>query len=244
MNQTFLKKFKRRVRYLRQPRYLKQALHPSYSFEELSSQGYVSQYGQDKWVAEILLPGKRGGVFVDIGAYDGISLSNTFYLEKNLGWTGLALEPMPAAFEKLRRNRTCVAVQGCAGDPIGRRRFRVVPPCAEMLSGLVDDYDDRHHARIKREISKSGAYSEEIEVDCYNINALLSENKFNHIDYLSIDTEGSELQILKSIDFEKIRISVIGVENNYNDPKIRKLLFKKGYLLHSKLACDDFFVCA
>ena len=67
-----------------------------------------SQYGQDVYLINSIFPDRINGYFVDVGAYDGITLSNTFILEKHLGWSGICIEPNPEAFEKLRANRSCI----------------------------------------------------------------------------------------------------------------------------------------
>src|SRR5579859_1429704 len=68
---------------------------------------YVSQYGQDA-IVDKLLGHMTAGVFVDVGAYDGVTLSNTYFLETTRGWTGVCFEPNPATFEQLRAKRSCV----------------------------------------------------------------------------------------------------------------------------------------
>src|SRR5207244_12639635 len=75
---------------------------------------YYSQHSQDRFIDNFLLHGKRDGVFVDVGAYDGIALSNTYYFEKELGWSGSFIEPNPVAFERLAQNRNCVSLN-CGG---------------------------------------------------------------------------------------------------------------------------------
>ena len=214
-------------------------LHPKFTPQELV--GYFSQYGQDKWVVETLLPNKRNGVFVDIGANDGVTLSNTYYLEKHLAWTGIAIEPIPAVFAKLAANRTCGVIEGCVGNPPGKRKFRSVTGYAEMLSGLSNEYDPRHEDRIRREVSAKGGDIQEIEVECFDFNTLLSDHGLKAVDYLTIDVEGGEWPIIKSIDFSRFDIRVIGVENNYHDGRVRDYLVQKGYRLHSVVG-DDFFV--
>ena len=77
----------------------------------------MSQLGQDILVDEYF-GGKRGGVFVDIGAYDGVTFSNTLMLERERGWTGVCIEPLPDVFAELRQNRGCVCVQACIGDRV------------------------------------------------------------------------------------------------------------------------------
>ncbi len=63
---------------------------------------FHSQVGQDRFLLENFFRGKRGGVFVDIGAYDGETFSNSLFFERTMGWTGLCVEPLPSAFEKLQ----------------------------------------------------------------------------------------------------------------------------------------------
>lgn len=234
------KRLKRAIENWRYRRDLERALKPNYSVGELRSAGYCSQAGQDKWVVETLLPTKSNAVFVDIGAHDGVSFSNTCALER-LGWTGLAVEPIPEVFEKLERNRRCSTLRGCIGDPPGKRRFRRVRGYAEMLSGLVEDYDPRHLARIARETETLGGEIEEIEVDCFNFHEALAARGIISVDYLSVDVEGAELAILQSIDFKRVDIDIIGVENNYNQSGVWRLLTREGFALHSLVGADEFY---
>ena len=180
-------------------------------------------------------------MFVDIGANDGICLSNTFYLEKNRGWTGIAVEPIPDVYARLTVNRKCLAVNGCIGAQSGKAKFQVVSGYAEMLSGLIDEYDPHHKQRIHDEISEHGGMCREIEADCFTFNELLDKHNIRHIDYLSIDTEGAEYSILRSIDFNHIDISVVGVENNYADSRFPIFMKKNGFRLHS-IVGDEFYV--
>jgi FkbM family methyltransferase len=211
-----------------------------YQLQELRAAGYCSQAGQDKWIINKLFPGKQKGTFVDIGANDGITFSNTFLLEK-MGWNGLAVEPIPSVYEELVKNRRCITINGCVAQKSGRELFRVITGYPQMLSGLVDEYHPRHIERINSELSSHGGECKDIEVDCYNINELLEDNRIFQVDYLSIDVEGAEYKILNSIDFDRIHISVIGVENNYSDPGFPKLLIRKGFEFHS-IVGDEFYL--
>lgn len=209
----------------------------------LREEGYFSQYGQDKWITEEMFPGKRDGVFVDIGAHDGVTCSNTLYLEKEHGWTGVAVEPIPHVYEQLRRNRSCVAVHGCVGARGGTTTFRVISGYAEMLSGVVDEYDPRHLERIERELREHGGRFTDIEVPCFTLQSLLESNGLTRIDYLTIDVEGSEHSILRDFDFDRFEIAVIDVENNYKDASLQRLLERHGFMLHSVVG-DQFYVSA
>lgn len=214
---------------------------PSFAKKQLHRKGYFSQYGQGKWVYENLTRGKRKGIFVDIGAYDGITLSNTYFMEQ-IEWSGLAIEPNPTAYQQLVINRSCRAINGCIAAQSGKQVFRQITGAAAMLSGLVEDYDARHLYRIESETNESGGAYTEIEVDCYTLNELLRAHAITKVDYLTIDVEGAELKILESIDFNEVEISIIGVENNYGDERIKQLLSKKGFDLHSTIDVDVFYV--
>lgn len=214
--------------------------HPADVQPMLSAQGYTSQCGQDKWVAEHLFSGLHGGVFVDIGAHDGLSFSNTWYLERELGWTGLAVEPIPRVFDLLCRNRRCRCIHACVGAREGLVPFRQITGYSEMLSGMLEAYDPRHLNRIEREIHEHGGIIQDVQARSVSLTRLLEDNGIGEIDYLSIDTEGAEYSILQTLDFERIRVRVIGVENNYRDYRIPELLLRHGFRFHS-IVGDEFY---
>src|SRR4051812_7676853 len=108
---------------------------------------YQSQCKQDKFVNEVIFNNKRNGVFVDIGANDGITFSNSYFFEKQLGWTGLCVEPLESTFQKLKAVRSCKLVNGCAASFNGEETFFAVDGYGEMLSGLKSKYDSRHLSR-------------------------------------------------------------------------------------------------
>jgi hypothetical protein len=110
-----------------------------------------------------------------------------------------------------------------------------------MLSGLYDNYDLKHLERIKNEQETYGGSTEFLEVQLYKLNDLLEKHNLFHVDYLTIDTEGNELDILKSIDFERFYIDVIDVESNYDDGPLLSFLTSKGYQKKKKLGCDYIF---
>lgn len=206
---------------------------------------YYSQIGQDKFVNENYFFNKKGGIFVDIGAHDGITFSNTYFFESELDWNGLCIEPIPEVFDQLKVNRCCNCIRGCITDFEGDGEFlRITSPFVntEMLSGLVNKYDPRHLGRVKQEIETHGGSYEIINVKCYLINNLLEEYRLNHIDFLSIDTEGGEFDIISNIDFSKYIIDVIAVEDNYNDPRFVEFLESKGYLFVGRNGWDLLFV--
>lgn len=205
---------------------------------------YYSQCGQDKFIDQRIFKKRKKRFFVDIGAHDGISYSNTYFFEKERGWKGICIEPHPERFKELVANRTAKCFNCCISDVDVKTEmaFLKVDGYPEMLSGLIDKYDKRHFARVLDEIKKHGGSYEIINVETRNFaEVLFGENQFV-IDLLSIDTEGNELDILKSIPFDEFRISVITVENNFNNDAIQKFLQGKGYRLVKQLGGDEIYV--
>jgi len=200
---------------------------------------YYSQIGQDKYLNERFFHNKKNGVFIDIGAYDGLTHSNTYFFEKELGWTGICFEPIPRLYEKLKHNRTCKCINACVANRPGPVDFLFVDGVPEMLSGMLQTYDVRQFERVKYEVAHDGGTYYAIKVPAVTLNEVLAEACITYVDFLSLDTEGSELMILQSINFDKITIYAISVENNFEDPKIRMLLESKGFRHVTRLAKQD-----
>ena len=203
---------------------------------------YKSQVGQDKYIYEAFFKNKRNGVFVDIGAHDGLTFSNSYFFEKELGWSGICIEPRTHLFEKLKACRSCACVRACISDETGTVPFLNIEGVDEMLSGMVSTYDQRQLDIVMNDIRYHGGQIKTIQVPSVLLQELLQLHSMNHVDFLSVDTEGGELEILKTIDFEKITIDVITVENNYAELPIREFLCSKGYLLVNRIHPDDIFV--
>jgi hypothetical protein len=107
-----------------------------------------------------------------------------------------------------------------------------------MLSGLIENYDPRHVDLIKS-IEQGRRV---IPVQVRKLNNLLAENELTHVDYCSIDTEGSELKILKSIDFSRFTFDFLSVENNYSDPENQRFMDTLGFdLIHVFQGYDELY---
>jgi FkbM family methyltransferase len=204
--------------------------------------GRHSQFGQDTFVAE-WFGGKRGGVFLDIGANDGETFSNTLHLESELGWTGLAVEPHPDAFLKLQARRACQLFHGCVSDHDGTLRFLAVRGGEAKLTTLstVEQAADAHHrALLDRMLAQYGGEKQVVEVPCLTPSSLLQRFGFGRIDYLSLDTEGFELQILRGFDFRAVHVELVDVENREGTAVFRHMT-RNGYRLVRCLGCDEVY---
>ncbi len=192
---------------------------------------YKSQSGQDIVINEIFFKNKKGGVFIDIGAHDGVGYSNTWFFEKVLDWTGICIEPNPTIFKKLKENRNCLCINGCISDKDGSVLFREIRGSnyLTMLSGIESKYDPRHLERIATEMPRENGSYKLIEVPSYLLNNILEKNSIYYVDFLSLDIEGGELDVLKTIDFDRFHIHTIAVENNYHTKDIRLFLESHGF---------------
>lgn len=219
---------------------------------------YYSQFGQDKFLNEKIFKNKKHGVFVEIGAYDGIKLSNTYFFEKNMEWSGICVEPIPSLFFKLKVNRKCFCINKCISDEnkkskflhvLGGNEYEIIADeeypkikgreHTEMLSGLLDFYNPKHKELIDLELYELGGTKNIFETECILLNDVFEYLPMNSkIDYLSIDTEGGELQILQAVDFNRFDIDVIGFEVLYPDTNIEVFMERVGYRLINKLGYD------
>jgi len=204
---------------------------------------YKSQHKQDEFIINYF-NNKKNGVFIDVGAHDGITLSNTYVLEKELNWTGICIEPIDYEYKKLVECRNCIIYNCACYDINGIEKFTLLEydGYPDMLSGIAKDISLKHMGHILSEGGRMGAKRKIIEVPTRILNEILEENGIYDIDFLSVDTEGSELKILKSIDYDKFHIKVIVYENGEGESFIRDFLKTKDFSFHKRLGIDDAFV--
>jgi len=182
---------------------------------------------------------KKNGFFVEFGATNGVDLSNTFLLEKNYEWEGIVAEPGRIWESELKKNRNCYIDTRCVWTTSGNTMKFNETTVAELSSlHLFSNEDFLSTQRIQH-----ATY----DVTTVSLNDLLLNYKAPfEIDYLSIDTEGSELEILQAFDFEKYCIKVITVEHNFTlkRQQIFELLSEKGYQrVFSKISLfDDWYI--
>ena len=207
----------------------------------LKKQTSYAQYLQDVFVDIVFFYNTTNGYFIDIGAYDGVKFSNSFYFEKNKKWNGVAVEPNKQIFEKLQQNRTCNLINGVVSDIDGQVEYMRVEGEGEMLSGIVNNFAEKHIDRIDKSVEDFGGNKFIETVESHSINSIIKKFDINVISLLSIDTEGSELQILKTFPFDKIKPKVILVENNFRSKDFNNFLTSKGYHFCFRLGDDVYY---
>ena len=188
---------------------------------------FHGQLLQDKWVFEQLI--SRGYTlgekryFVDVGAFDGKHYSNSLFFEE-LSWRGVCIEAQPSSYEKCRVNRKCEVIQAIVSGTDGGSELFVRNENEPMLSHVT-----RTH-------------SQGFSLPTRSLNSILAEvNAPEKIDYLSIDVEGLDFEVLKSLDTEKYYVTAITIEHNGSEQgsDIANWLWGNGYLV--RIVNWDFF---
>lgn len=194
-----------------------------------------------EWIKDNIEFSDNECFYVDVGANDGLIVSNTAYFDLDLNWKGICIEPHPRAFSELIKNRPdSINLNICISDEESEVDFCIVSGYAEMLSGIEKCYHPDHKKRIESEIERHGGNKEIIKIISKPLKQVFSENKLKKIDYLSIDTEGSEMEIIKSIDFDLVDIRVISTENSCNSD-IKSFLETKGFIFADKICADEIY---
>jgi FkbM family methyltransferase len=213
-----------------------------YSSEELSAQhleGFRSQFGQDFFITKNFFHSKYGGIFMDIGCNHPENLNNTYYLERRLGWSGIAFDPIARFVEQWTAQRNATFMPVALGDQEGCREFVEIDNkdgWANMLSAFAD--------RTREESLHYGYRTYEVRVR--RASDVLKELDIEKVDFISIDVEGAELGVLSGLDMQRYTPRVILSENNnglLGSELVRKYLLAQGYYFHARIwISDDVFV--
>ncbi len=213
-----------------------------------------SYQGQDRFVVEVL-GGLRGGFFLDSGASNGVRGNNSLLLETRYGWDGICIEPNAAMYADLAIHRHCRTYQCCLYDRDGEAEFL---EGAGVFGGLLETYSAQHLAFARTMIAEGdpelrNPSHRRLQADAAltafkPVRTLLSllreSNAPRVIDYWSLDTEGSELAILRSFPFDEYRFRVLTVEHNHEPVReaIHAFLASHGYVRVRELGIDDGYV--
>ncbi|XP_076760564.1 uncharacterized protein LOC143429061 [Xylocopa sonorina] len=185
-----------------------------------------------------ILQNKKNGFFVECGAYDGVTRSNTFVLERLLNWTGLLIEADPLNFSKmLMKNRKAYLTPTClAIEPYPSVNSFLM---ANNVGRLHELNDSDVNLPNSPDVAHSGLHT---SVQCFPFHHLMAALNVTTIDYFSLDIEGHELKVLKTIPFDKINIKTLSVEFSHVEDGKRKLIdFMKSnnYFVYSFVVRDD-----
>ncbi|KAK3870475.1 hypothetical protein Pcinc_024301 [Petrolisthes cinctipes] len=199
--------------------------HPSDAPYQLHSINDDPSMGQSKMILNIL--GEQvnnGGFFVECGALDGETRSNTLVFEKKYGWRGVLIEGDPKNFELVKqKNRktwtvnACLSTQPYPNTVMFKQQFNI-----GKISKLVTG-------------EKHKGYS---EVQCLPFYSVLLALNITTVDYFSLDVEGSELEVLRTIPWDKVNIKIMSVEFIHGaegKEALKKYVMDQGYKVYSEV---------
>lgn len=218
-----------RLRFARVPQFISLMNSNCTNIVNTNFSNLHSQILQDLFVL-LATEEKKNGYFVEVGVGDGINLSNTYLFEKNFGWKGILAEPNPSFHAKIAAQRTSIldrrAVYSRSGENL---ELLVDTSCGELSTLSAFKNDDNYKRKGKA-----------VPVATVTLDDLLAEHGApDMIDYMSIDTEGSEFEVLSGLDMNKTKVMVFTIETNYNLDKLNKiknLLHGFGY----KMVLEEF----
>ena len=198
---------------------------------------YFSQAGQDKFIKDFFFKNIKNGFFVEIGAFDGIQGSNCYHFERFLNWDGIALEPSRIQFQKLKKNRKCKLLNEAVSHEIKEVEFIEVTEGLTQMSGI----NGNSYKRNLDIISKN----QRSKTQSINLKTIIFEQavpKNINVDYLSIDIEGGEIDLLNSINFDNYNIKVISVENNVPaELNFKDFFDNKNFVYFDRVGQDEIF---
>lgn len=215
---------------IRQLHEIRRMLEPGYP--------YFSQAGQDA-IVDRILGHKDGGTFLDIGGYDGITGSNTLFFELRRNWTGVLVEPVTAHLKKAAAARKCPCV-GCAvAKTDGTQDLMEIHEGYTQMSGLVESYEPA----MLQQVRNNPRHRETVvKVETRTLKRIVSDAGLKSVDFISLDIEGGEFDVLKTFPFEEIRVSVWAIENNTGKPDMALFMRDKGYDLVEFCGPDEIYV--
>jgi len=195
-----------------------------------------AQEGQDKFMFEHAFRGVCHGTFVELGGADGISNSNTYAAEVDMGWQGVLLEASPTAYRKLARQRGrnhSHKLLGAVGDEEKNVTYIENNGPQPLLSGVKEFATEGHLARIKKDMEKSNSTDiKYILVPMKPLTTWLEMYGLRHVNWLCLDIKGAEIIVLKTLDFTKIKVDFFQIEKNGKQKEILQTLEPHGYQLY------------
>ncbi len=197
---------------------------------------FYSQFGEDQILSEIFQC-KPQGLCVEVGGFNGIDGSNSYFFEK-LGWRCILIEPIPELCQEISRNRKCSIFNCAVGDYTGETKFYVYEQApfssSIKLTKVQLDYQKFHDETLK-----------EITVKMETLDKLLEEENVQEkeIDFITIDVEGHEMGVFRGFSLDKYSPRIVIIEDNslMTDSRICKFMSKFGYVLFKRTGVNDWY---
>tara|TARA_B100001540_G_scaffold186938_1_gene164903 strand:+ start:147 stop:896 length:750 start_codon:yes stop_codon:yes gene_type:complete len=192
-----------------------------------------------------LIGRKKNGIFLEVGAYNGLSESVSLRFEKELNWTGILIEPNPLHFKFLRKNRK---KNKCINSLCLSNKYKNSELYIKNLNQMSYIVDKKNNFFFNKypihKINELASKSNSGDFMLYKCNVdtldnIFLKNNIKKIDLAIIDVEGSEIDLLEGINFDRVYIEYMGIET-YNFEKLNMLMKKKNFDFIKKLHYDDY----
>lgn len=200
--------------------------------------GYHGQFSTDVLI-ELYFEDSQSGVCVEVGAANGMRGSNTLYFE-NKGWKALCIEPNPEYFEVMQNIRKECVLAAC-GSKNEILPFTVFDIGKNNIMSSVSGLKPDERLIVQHKDIINDRYI--IDVSVRTLDDILSQQSYEKdIDFISIDTEGTELDALKGLDLNYWNVKLLVIENNFNDQEIEDYLNTFGYIKDARWKINDFYI--
>ena len=200
---------------------------------------FFSQQGEDLFVFLNYINKKcDDGVFIEMGACDGVRYSNTLFFQQQFGFTGVLIEPVKEMYDMLIQNRKNCKCYNTVISNDNESKSIIISrngPVSGIKSNMNDSFLKRWHQN-----------SIERMVESRKLSDILNENEITYVDFFSLDVEGGELDVLKSIDWDKVSFYIVCIELDDHNPTknnaCREILLNNGFKRDSKMCINEFWV--
>lgn len=199
---------------------------------------YYSQHGEDVLLDNIF-KGQEDGFFVEVGCIDGIRYSNTLTFEER-GWRGVCIEAHADYIDSLRKNRPGSIVEHCAAGEADEDAVTFYANFRGSLSSLDKSLEDRFKAHGKY---FGGFVEQKVAKRC--LNTVFAKHGVDHIDVLSLDIEGYEVEAIRGLDLQRYRPRVMVIEidgGKAEEDALDALILPHGYLRWISLGSNAFYL--
>jgi FkbM family methyltransferase len=205
---------------------------------------YYSQSGEDEFLNENYFKNKRDGVYIELGALDGVLYSNTKFFQDQLGWKGILIEPHPYKFHSLFKNRPnnylFNNLVSCSNEDLV---FRFFVDNYSGVSGVENTLPKEHFNNFFNSIYEP---QDRILIKPITLTEIVKTTDIKNIDLLSLDVEGHEYEVLLSWDFsipiDVILIETLGGSQCEKEEKCREILINNGYVFDNKYKHNEIFI--
>lgn len=210
--------------------YPTEALEPDHPFH--------GQDNEDQYAAEFFFHNKKHGTYLEMGGYDGLTFTNTLYLNKALGWRGMLIEASPQQYYRMIGNRKHdIGLLVAACDTYQDVHFVDTGTTAGIVEFMSDSFKSEWHKNMDQ--------SQLQMIPCMPLSSILAKFGVHQLDFWSLDVEGGEMQVLQTFDFDAVTISVICLEADGHSPAkdeaVVEFMKSKGYHYYGHIDRNDWF---